>query len=99
MVRSLILLLSAVLTATALKVQPTSLANQLQLLSRQRVHKGKQEPTDGGVAPAEVDAAAYEEDWGDEFHNGQYPESSKGLQHHPDNSVPKVKSNDNYWLW
>lgn len=95
--RGLLFLTAFAAAVLGIKVQPhVTLASQLQTLSRKAVEK-KQDPA--GQAPGEVDAAGYEEDWGDEFHNGVYPESSRGKAHHPDNSEKKPVAQDNYWWW
>jgi hypothetical protein len=61
-----------------IKKELPTLASSLAALSHHRGYVS-QEPA---VSP-EVDKEAYEADWGTEHRSEDYPESSRGKQHHP----------------
>jgi len=84
----------------AKKELPT-LASSLAALSHRVIRQepaAEAPPAEGGSAPAEgegatVDKEAYEKDWGTEHRSEPWPESTRGLQHHPSyNSTTRIEA-------
>jgi len=76
--------------ATVAKRELPTLATSLAVLSHSK--SSRQDPPPAETVSPEVNAEEYEKDWGTEHRSEPYPESSRGLEHHPSyNSTTRIE--------